>query len=108
MFKSVKKPGKHIKRLNSAHDRLCAKAEEEGNPIGFVLYDFRHTFATKLAQAGVDLATLAAILGHSSIRIVHKYVHPTADHKKKAMQTYERSLIAAQKDAKGKGEKWTN
>jgi integrase len=54
-----------------------------------VLYDFRHTFATRLAQARIDLATLAAILGHGSIRMVQRYVHPTADHKRNAMRTYE-------------------
>jgi len=48
-----------------------------------------------MAQAGVDLATLAAILGHGSIRVVQKYVHPTADHKKRAMRTFEDALMVA-------------
>ena len=60
--------------------------------LNFVLYDFRHTFATRMAQAGVDLATLAAILGHNSIRIVQRYVHPTAEHKKQAMLRYQVAL----------------
>ena len=60
-----------------------------------VLYDLRHTFATRMAQAGIDLATLAAILGHSSIRMVQKYVHPTAEHKKSAMLRYEIELQRA-------------
>jgi site-specific recombinase XerD len=47
-----------------------------------------------MAQAGVDLATLAAILGHNSIRIVQKYVHPTAEHKRAAMEKYDSSLQA--------------
>jgi site-specific recombinase XerD len=50
-----------------------------------------------MAQAGVDLATLAAILGHSSIRIVQRYVHPTADHKKEAMRRFEQVLAAEDK-----------
>jgi site-specific recombinase XerD len=60
-----------------------------------VLYDLRHTFATRLAQAGIDLATLAAILG-SSIRLVHRYVHPTAEHKRAAMLPYEETMKVAE------------
>ena len=87
IFPSPRRPGRHLTRLNSAHDRVCRQAG-----LGFVLYDFRHSFSTRMAQAGVDLATLAAILGHSSIRTVQRYVHPTADHKREAMVKYELML----------------
>ena len=96
LFPSKRKPGQHIRRLNSAHDRLCAIALKSGIAINWVIYDFRHTFATRMAQAGVDLATLAAILGHNSIRIVQKYVHPTAEHKRAAMARYELAIKTAE------------
>ena len=92
IFPSQRTPGKRLTRLNGAHDRLCARAVEKGVSLKFVLY--KHTFATRMAQAGVDLLTLAAILGHSSIRIVQRYVHPTADHKRAAMERYDESLRA--------------
>lgn len=102
IFPSKRRPGKHIERLNNAHDNLVEKASKAGLILNFVLYDFRHTFATGMAQARVDLATLAAILGHGSIRTVQKYVHPTADHKKSAMERYDLVLkLAAQKASEG-------
>jgi site-specific recombinase XerD len=55
-----------------------------------------------MAQAGVDLATLAAILGHSSIRVVQKYVHPTADHQQQAMRKFEESLLAIHDQTPGR------
>ncbi|HWR14123.1 MAG TPA: tyrosine-type recombinase/integrase [Terriglobales bacterium] len=65
--------------------------------MSFVLYDWRHTFATRLGESGVDLATIAAILGHNSLRVVQKYLHPTATHKKAAMERYEVVLADVEK-----------
>ncbi|HXM12623.1 MAG TPA: site-specific integrase [Terriglobales bacterium] len=94
IFPSSRNPGQHVARVNNAHDRLCAKAQADGVALDFVLYDLRHTFATRMAQEGIDLATLARILGHNSIRIVERYVHPTDEHRKSAMLRYEASQMA--------------
>jgi integrase len=103
IFPSSRNPGQHITRVNGAHDRLCAEASNAGIVFTFVLYDFRHTFATRIAQAGIDLATLAAILGHSSIRLVQRYVHPTAEHKRTAMLQYDEILKSAAEATKQEG-----
>jgi hypothetical protein len=42
-------------------------------------------------------ATLAAILSHSSIRIVQRYVHPTADHKRSALVRHHEIMKATEK-----------
>ena len=66
--------------------------------LNFVLYDFRHTFATRLAEAGIDLATIAAILGHSGLRIVERYIHISAEHQRQAMSRYEQIMVQAEKN----------
>jgi len=37
-------------------------------------------------MAGVDLVTLAAMLGHSRIQMVMRYAHPTEEHQFNAMK----------------------
>jgi len=104
VFPSKRNPGKHITRLKSAHDRLCRQARADGIAFNFVLYDFRHTWATRRAtamQGRFDLASLAAMLGHSSLRNVQKYVHPTAEHQRDLVRKYDEILQAA---AKSEGE----
>ncbi len=94
IFPSTRNPGQHITRVNNAHDRICEKARADGIPLNFVLYDCRHTFATRMAQEGIDLATLAKILGHNSLRVISRYIHPTDEHQKNAMLKYEKAQIA--------------
>lgn len=55
----------------------------------FRLYDLRHTFATRAAEAGVDLVTLAAMLGHSRVQMVMRYAHPTEEHQFNAIRKME-------------------
>jgi integrase len=36
-------------------------------------HDLRYTFATRLAQAGVDFYKIAKLLGHKDIRMTQRY-----------------------------------
>jgi integrase len=90
IFPSRKRPGQHITKLNCPHDRAMAKLG-----MNWVLYDLRHTFATRMIEAGVDLPTLKDIMGHTDIRTTQKYVHPTRDHQFRAMDLYEQAKAAA-------------
>jgi integrase len=56
----------------------------------FRLYDFRHTFGSRSAMAGVDLPTLKELMGHSDVSTTMRYVHPTQKHKQEAAQKLER------------------
>ncbi len=80
VFPSSVKPGCHATKLNNAHARVL-----KDTGLSFVIYDFRHTAATRWAERGMPLATLAKILGHSSLRSVMKYVHPSQEHMDEAM-----------------------
>ncbi len=57
--------------------------------LNFRLYDFRHTFGSRMAMAGVDLPTLKELMGHSSITLTMRYVHPTPEHKREAFRKLE-------------------
>ena len=61
IFPSSRNPGQHVARVNNAHDRLLEQAKKGGIEVGFVLDDLRRTFATRMAEEGIDLATLAKI-----------------------------------------------
>ena len=61
--------------------------------FSFRLYDCRHSFATRALESGVDLLTLAAILGHANLKVVSRYAHPSEDHKADAIRRMQRARI---------------
>ena len=90
VFGSPKNAGRHITKLNCPHDRVLAKTG-----LSFVLYDLRHTFATRMIEAGADLPTLKSILGHTDVRTTMRYVHLTQPHQDAATVLYEKSRGSA-------------
>lgn len=65
----------------------------------FRLYDCRHTFATRAVENGVDLVVLASILGHSSLRMVMRYSHPSEAFKAEAVKRMEQAKLQQRKKA---------
>lgn len=84
-----------IPKVNNAHDR----AVSESKIPPFRLYDLRHTWATRAAESGIDLVTLAALLGHSKIQMVLRYAHPTQEHQTAAVKRLEEFVNGKQIEA---------
>jgi hypothetical protein len=53
-----------------------------------VLYDFRHTCATRWAERGMGVETIARLLGHANLRTVMRYVHLSQEHLDRSLVLY--------------------
>lgn len=70
-----------IASVRKGHDGAVRRAKVKP---AFRLYDLRHTYASRAVMAGVDLPTLGALLGHTSVQMTMRYVHPAEEHKREA------------------------
>lgn len=62
------------------------------SPIKF--HGLRHTFATKMVSAGIDIKTISNILGHADISTtLNLYVHPSEEDKKAAVSKVFRKMF---------------
>jgi len=50
-------------------------AMERAGIEDFTYHGLRHTFATRLAQSGVDLYKISKLLGHKDIKTTQRYAH---------------------------------
>jgi len=87
LFPNRRHPGRPLTTMQKAHLEAIADA---GISPRFRLYDLRHTFGTRMAMAGVDLPTLKELMGHANISTTMRYVHPTPEHKRMAVDKLER------------------
>jgi integrase len=61
------------------------RALQDAGIKGFVFHDLRHTFASHLVMAGVDLMTVKEFLGHKDIKMTLRYAHLAPDYKRAAI-----------------------
>lgn len=84
-------------------DNVCVMTHKDGSPVKsnkgafysalkksgidhYRIYDLRHTFASNLVMAGVDIVTVKELMGHKDISMTMRYSHPTPEHKKQAVE----------------------
>ncbi len=60
----------------------CPKSKIED----FHFHDLRHSFASRLAMAGVDLLTIKELGGWKTLGMVIRYAHLSPDHKRAAVE----------------------
>ena len=72
----------HIKDIKTGFKAACRRAEIKS----LRFHDLRHTAASRMVEAGVDLVTVSKILGHSSIQMTMRYAHPTPENMKQAVE----------------------
>jgi site-specific recombinase XerD len=52
-------------------------------------HDLRHTFASHLVMKGVDIRTVAELMGHRDIRVTMRYAHLAPDHLQAAVRVLD-------------------
>jgi len=58
----------------------------------FHFHDLRHTFASQLVMADVDLMTVKNLLGHRTLAMTLRYAHLAPSHKVKTVEILDDSF----------------
>jgi integrase len=61
-------------------------ALEDAKIDGLRWHDLRHTFCSRLAMAGVDIRTIAALAGHKTLQMAMRYSHLAPSHTLSAVE----------------------
>lgn len=91
--------GDHRKNVNKAFIATCERAGiPSGRKNGLTFHDLRHLAAYRLVKV-TDIVTASKILGHASIQMTMRYVHPTEKDKRIAVEKAAENLFPCrQKD----------
>ncbi len=75
---SVFRPGacKPYKSITKSFKAACRRV----GIADFRFHDLRHTFASHLVMAGVDLTTVSKLMGHKSLTMTLRYSHLSPAH----------------------------
>jgi integrase len=74
--------GQHYQDLKKGFAEACRKAGIRD----LRWHDLRHTFGTRLAEAGCSEATIAELMGHTDPKTTRRYTHGTDQAKREAVE----------------------
>jgi integrase len=66
--------------------RAWGKAVSAAEITDLRFHDLRHTAASRLVMAGVDLYTVKEILGHKTLVMTQRYSHLSPEHQRQAVE----------------------
>lgn len=89
IFPSNRKKDSRLHDLKKGFRRAVAFADLREN---LRFHDLRHTFATRLVQAGVDIITVQHLLGHAKITMTARYAHSPDASRIAAVKQLDRSF----------------
>ena len=79
------KGGERVELVRSSYLRACTTV----GLSGFHFHDLRHTCGSWLMQAGVPVGHIAAVLGHSTVRMTERYAHVAPENAQAAVALLE-------------------
>jgi len=82
------KDGDPYKGVKRSYNTALRNAEI----YGATFHTLRHTFASQLVMASVDLASVQELLGHKSLNMTLRYAHLAPEHKTKAVKKLDEVL----------------
>lgn len=68
--------------------RAWGKVLLDAGITNFRWHDLRHTYASNLAMAGIDILEIRNLLGHSDTKMTLRYAHLAPDHMARTMAKY--------------------
>lgn len=74
-------------------NRAFRQALRRARIVDFRFHDLRHTFATRLCQAGVDLYIVQRLLGHQDPKMTQRYAHHCTESLRSSMQVLDHRFM---------------
>jgi len=75
--------------------------DEHRLPPDFVVYSLRHTYGTRLGESGAEAFTIMKLMGHSSVTVSQRYVHPTPEGLERAVGRLQAMNVRAARSLAG-------